>query len=311
MARGSTSAYDDDFSDDELKALEEHAGSDAVPPVEDDDAAPIAPETVAEELGLAPAEPAAPAAPVAETEEEAFQAFLKANEGKSPDELAKIAFQQSKRANAEAFRGRKSQEQIEAIRENAAKVLADRRADIAARRDAFNTKLAEDPDAATRDVHEALLSQEEQAAEYEAVRARQDAAIELASTAIPDFVAKAPAIQAFGQEMNYTREELNGITDGRDLVTLYLASLTGRLIKAGMMDVHGNFTQAPQVVADTPTDPRLRTPAPVKTLSSVPARSAGTTPNVEQQLSDLLNLSDADFNKLTDAQLENLLRQAG
>lgn len=307
MARGST-AYEDDFSDDELKALEEHSGSEAVPPVEDDDANPITPEKVVEEKGLAP--PAA-ATPEGEAEEEAYQAFLKSHEGKTPEELAKLAFQQSKRANAEAFRGRKSQEQVDAIRENAARVLQERKADIAARREKFGTQLAEDPDAATRDLHEAMLTREEQEAEYEAARARQDAAIELASTAIPDFVAKAPAIQAFGAEMNYTPEELNGISDGRDLVTLYLASLAGNLIKSGVMDVHGAFSQAPQVVASTPSDPRLRAPAPVKTLSSAPARSAGTPSSLEQSLVDVLNLSDAAFNKLSDAELENLLRQAG
>lgn len=309
MAKG---AYDDDFSDDELKALEEHAGSEIVPLVEDDDANPITPEKVVEEKGLTPApDAAATAAPAADTEEEAYQAFLKSHEGKTPEELAKLAFQQSKRANAEAFRGRKSQEQIDQIRETAQRTLEARKADIAARREKFSTQLAEDPDAATRDLHEAMLSQEEQAAEIEAIRARQDAAIELASTAIPDFVNKAPALQAFGHEMNYSKEELDGITDGRDLVTLYLASLAGNLIKSGVMDVHGAFSQAPQVVNETPVDPRLRAPAAVKTLSSAPARSAGTPNSLEQQLTDVLNLSDAAFAKLSDAELENLLRQAG
>lgn len=320
--------YNDTFSAEDEALLRQHEQDSTVPPAEDDDANPVTPEQVAAEQGQ-PAPAAEPAAPAGEQpqqaqpageqqapEDERFRAFLEQHKDKSPEQLLQLAFQQQARANQAGFQARQSREQLDGLRERARLTIEkqqQRRQQIAQEREQFGQRLQDDPDAATRDLHERLMSREERET-WEAERqARMDEAVGLASTAIPNFGERAADTMSFGREMNYSDEELANITDGRDLVTLYLASITGRMIKAGVMDIHGNLAAMPAPVQDTHPALKQSVP-PVQTLGSMPARTSGGGQTLDQQLTDITNMSDADFDKLLreNPQLvEDLLRKAG
>lgn len=309
MPKGSSAYEDDELSAEELKLLNEGMADETIPPEDDSEGAPVdAPE-------LDPAAPApvvTPAAEVASSELPAnddggMSEFLAKHAGKTPEELLRIAFQQSQRAGKAEVGQRQSQDQIDQIRTRAAEVLASRKADIAKRREDFRTRLEEDPDAATQSVHDMLLSQEEQQAEREEHLARIDSAIELASTAIPQFETRYKDIMAFGQELNYSPEEINAIDDGRNIVTLYLASIAGKLIKSGVMDAAGNFRSMPSPTAET--DPRLKIPANAMTSLSTPGGAATPATDDAAQLANLLQLSDADFANLSEEELDLILRR--
>lgn len=325
--------YNDTFSAEDEALLRQHEQDSAVPPAEDDDANPITPAQVAAEQGqpAAAAEPA-PAAPAADQpqgqpageqqqqqqqpEDERFRAFLEQHKDKSPEQLLQLAFQQQARANQAGFQARQSREQLDGLRDRARRTIEAQQAkrqQIAQEREQFGQRLQDDPDGATRDLHERLMSREERDT-WEAERqARMDEAVGMASTAIPGFNERAADTMAFGREMNYSDEELNNISDGRDLVTLYLASLTGRMIKAGVMDIQGNLAAMPTPVENT--HPALNPGVPVvQTLGSMPARTNGGGSTLDQQLTDITNMSDADFDKLLreNPQLvDDLLRKAG
>jgi|GWRWMinimDraft_5_1066013.scaffolds.fasta_scaffold02055_2 hypothetical protein len=299
----SDTAYDDDFSDEELKALNEGMADDTLPPPDESEGAPA--EPVVEPV-VAPVDPAAAVEPAVENDG-GMSEFMAKHAGKTPEELLKIAFQQSQRAGKAEVGQRQSQEQIDSFRVKAQEVLAARKQAIADKREAFHQRLQEDPDAATLELHESLLAREEAAAEGEEHLARIDSAIELASGAIPDFANRYQDIAAFGQELNFTTEEINAIDDGRHLVTLYLASLSGNLIKSGVMDAAGNFRSMPTPTAQT--DPRLELPKNAMTSLSTPGNAATPTTDMGQELANLLQLSDADFDNLTEAELELLLRR--
>ncbi len=318
-------AYDEEtFSAEEEAALKQFELDSAAPPppAEDDDENSPSVARVAAEAGLDPetGEPIAkkPDQAPAPADDQQQQppadpqraAFLERHKDKTPEQLAELLYQQSKRANAEGFRARKTGEQLSAVLTQAQQRLADRKADIERRRGEFDKQLEDDPDAATRRVFNEKLDAELEAAEAEALTARIDTAIELASTAIPNFHQHAPQAYAFGQEMNYTPEELNNITDGRDLVVLHFATRFGRMVQAGICDVEGNFIQPPAALAETVTDPRLKAPDALSTLSSAPARSGGTSglTGKVQALENALSLSDEDFDKLTPAQIDEMMR---
>lgn len=309
MPKGPQTAYDDDLSEEELKLLNEGMGAEDLPPPDESDGIP--PDVVLEPEAKPAVEPA-PAAAAAEPEvapqdDGGMSEFLAKHAGKTPEELLKIAFQQSQRAGKAEITQRQTQEQIDSIRVRAQEVLAQRKASIAERREQFKVQLEEDPDAAALQLHEQLLSREEQAAEGEERLARIDSAIELASGAIPDFANRYKDIAAFGQELNYSPEEINAIDDGRNIVTLYLASIAGNLIKSGIMDAAGNFRSMPTPTAET--DPRLKLPEKQITSLSAPGSTSGAT-DTGADLANLLNLSDADFDKLSEAEL-NLILQRG
>jgi hypothetical protein len=319
-------------TEDELKVMEEGMASAPVPPTEDDDSKPITPAQVEAEAAAnaAPAAPAAGAAgadgapvegaaPAKEpTEDEKFAAFLKQHEGKSPEELAKLAFQQQNRAAQAGFTARQAREQAEASGKRIAEALAavtERRKAIAGKRTEFDQRLQEDPDAATRDVHERLLTKEEQEAAQEEFQLRQQHMVSVAATVIPDFQTEAPRIAAFGAELNYTPEELGAITDPRDMVTLWMASHAGRLMRAGIMDFNGNLQMDKLPAAVAATDPRLAPTTPViQTNGQTPGRSADGARSIEDQLAEIAKMTDKEMEQFERAHpgvLENLLRQAG
>lgn len=303
---------DDELTAEEQSALDSLALDNTAPPPEDEDgldaAAPPAGDAAA--VVVPPAVVVDPAAAPAETDDAKFEAFRAQHAGKTPDEVLRIAFQQERRATRTAFDARRATEERNQVVARATSALEARKAAIADKRSRFDQQLEQDPDAATRALAHQRFDEEERAAEAEATRvaheARLDEAFELAYSAIPDLQTKLPEIYAFGGEMNYSPEELKGIADGRDLVTLYLASLAGNLIKGGLMDTRGTLVAAPPSVEAT--DPRLTAPAAVRTLSSAPARAADVAKSPEQALQDVLGLSDADFDKLT---TEDLIRLTG
>lgn len=334
MAGPNDDAYDDEPSAAELKVLDTWTQDGPEPPAADADGAGNSvdqalvdagqdPAAVAAAAAAAAKDPAAvdpaaaaaaagggAAAAAAEPDAE-MAAFLERHKGKPPEELARLLWQQSKRAAGSGFQARKSQEQVRGMVTAASEALTRRRADIARRRAEFDEKVKNDPDGALRDAAETRFQEEEAAAEADLHNARVDAALELAATAIPDFANAIKPTLLFGTEMGYSREEIGGITDGRDLVVLYLAERFGNLVKAGICDVRGNLLQQARPVNEQPQDPRLQVPDPVSTLSTAPGRTGAGGETVEGKLSDVLKLSDADFDKLPAATLENLLKAAG
>lgn len=305
--------YDDNFTEEEQAALAE---VDDTPPAAETPPEGEAPDggqpPAGEAAPPAPPAPPAPEAPPANDDAERFRQFSEQHAGKSPEELMRLAFQQERRSNRTGFEQRQTREQRDELVRRITEARDARKAAIAARREEFGQQLENDPDAATRRIAEERFAEEDRLADEEAEQALRDARIDdayaLAATAIPDFATRAPEIMAFGRDMNYSDDELRGIQDGRDMVTLYLASLTGKLIKSGMMDIRGNFTTPPPAVQAT--DPRLTTPPAPRTLGSAPTRQTDAQKTPEQQMADILQMSDADFAKLDDDALERLIGNA-
>lgn len=324
------------FDNDELNATEQQAlerfmsTDQTVPPPDETEGAPAEPVAPTPPAAPAPA-PAAPpvdpaaAAPVAapapggepspagdppQTDDERFAAWQSQHAGKTPEELARLAFQQSQRANGAEARARTAQQSVQQINERVQQ--ATQRAQAARdaarqRQQQFNEQLQNDPDAATRQLADERHAAELRQIDAEEFQARQAAAVGLATQALPGFAESAGQIQTFGGEMGYSPEELDSISDGRDLVVLGMAERFARLVKGGIIDLNGQLLQRPEPVAAT--DPRLNTPAPVPTLSSAPARPAGSGPTAEKQATDLLGLSDADFAKLPPGEFDAIMRQ--
>jgi hypothetical protein len=303
-------AYDDELSAEELKLLNEGMSDDGMPPPDESEGAPqdVDTGTPAPEATPTPQVVETPQAEAHGNDDGGLADFQNKHAGKTPEELLKIAFQQTQRAGKAEVVQRQTQEQIDTFRQKAADVLKARKESIAQRRETFKQQLEEDPDAATQSVHEMLLNREEQEAEHEEHTARIDAAIELAQTAIPNFANRYQDIRNFGQELNYSPQEIDSIDDGRNIVTLYLASLAGNLIKSGVMDAAGNFRSMPSPTAET--DPRLKMPANAMTSLSTPGSAAAPAGDDGAVLANMLQMSDADFSNLSDEELDLILRRA-
>lgn len=313
--------YDDEITPEEQAALDAHMKDGAVPPPDEAEGKGAVAAAIAEAAttGVAPAPaPAAPAPPAPPAPADAPAAepvvdpelagWLEKNKDKTPEELATLAFNADKRARKEGFKARTTVDQLRGVSERAAAALDARRAAAETEKAAFAARLAEDPDAVALEQNSQRIDADIAAAEADLHNAKLDEAIGFAETYIPDFQKNAPQVFGFGEEIGYSKEELGRITDGRDIVTLNLARLAGGLIKAGVIDVAGNFLSAPVPVAAT--DPRLNPPAPVATLGAAPARPGGAATGIEQKLTDIANLSDAEFDKLSSEELENLTRAA-
>lgn len=302
--------YDDDLSPEEENKLKELDVAAGAPPTEAEaGTAPVAEPAAAEPAAAAAAAAAAPAP----TEEDEYQAWLKANEGKTPEEIARLAFQQGKRANREAFQARRTGETIQQFQtrlSGAIERAEARRANLADRSRNFQQKLETDPDGATKEVFQSLAEREAAEIDREEDEARMDSALAFARQAIPDFDRIAPQIMQFAEGMGYSKAELAGIRDGRDLAMLEIGRRFQGLVNAGICDIMGRPLSAPPAVAST--DPRLQPGAdPVSTLSSAAARPPGGGKSAQQQAEDLLRLSDEDFDKLDPKQLEELQRALG
>lgn len=311
--------------DDELTPEEEAMlnNPDAVPPAEEEGEGSI--EEAIVEAGTPPAaeepkpaeqqpvdqQPAAPAQDDAAAEERAFAEFLEKHKGKSVEELARLTYQQQKRANREASENRQTRERVSALAERArqaAEARTQTATDIEARKAAFREKLATDPDGAVTEFVDSFLNDKVQQADAAVIAARQEAAIEFADTHIPEFGNRWPEMQGLAKEIGFSDQELDAIDDGRPLVLLSLANHSARLMKAGLMDRNGNLVNVP-ALDPTPVDPRLAAPNPQPTLGGA-RPGAKTNRSVQEQLNDLMNLSEDEFNKLDPKVLEDLMRQA-
>lgn len=321
-----TTGYDDELTEDELKALREHEGDDTLPPPDDQEGASTDGKAndgdddhggEDDQRGQDQQQERQQERQVddaAGDEAGELAAFLERHKGKSPEEIAKIAFQQSKRAGRAEFSVRETQTRLTTVLDRIQQARDQRLAQIGERREQFRDKLEKDPDAALLEAREATLAREEQEAiaelDQEEFRARADAAIELAASAIPDFANRAPRIRQFGVDMGFSPEEVDRIVDGRQIVTLHLASIAGNLIRAGVMDAAGNFIGLPEPSRDAGQDGGQGGGRTRPGFGKTPARGAGTTKTIDDRLAEVSKMSDKDFDKLTDEQLDALLREA-
>jgi hypothetical protein len=302
--------FDDDLTDEERAELE--AFENTTPPADIDDADPNPAPAPAQEP---PAQQQAPADDGNEPDD--IEAFKAKYAGKTPEELIQIAYAQSKRANKVGFEARQTGETLKQFQERARAVLEQKKQQAAgtlegleARRAALKQKIQDDPDAATAEIMEMLLDRDKQAVQSEVeaaeVEAQVQEALAFAGQYIPEFHTRAPQMFSTAVELGFQPEEVHAIRDGRQLVVLHLATAAANAMKAGLMDRFGNFT-APQPGTNQPTDPRLQADNPPNGFGRKPAPAGGAR-SQQDQLNDLLNMSDADLAKLGD---EELMRITG
>jgi hypothetical protein len=324
------SPFEEEFTPEEEAALTD---ANAVPPAEEGGEGSIEEAVAAAAAGNEPAAAAAPAAgapaaaepkpgeeppaaepPVQLTDEQELAAFLEKHKDKTPEELGKLLYQQSKRASRESADNRRTRQQVSVIAQRA-REAAERREQLASSapniKEKFRQRVAEDPDAAVTELFEALVDQQMQTADTEALTARIDEAIQFADQHIPDFGGNWPKMKSLANEIGWSDEELNAIDDGRPLVALYLANHAARLMKSGIMDRYGNINlEALQGFSPQPLDPRLAAPDPQKTLGGGGGRGARGAQSIEQQLAEMANMSDEEFDKLPPEVIEAAMRAA-
>lgn len=321
--------YDDDLSEADQAELNKQAESDKtiteapggkVPGIleadgDDANAATIAEaeaESAAKAKKAPAADAAAPPAPETDPPGETLQAFIERHKDKPAAELAQLIENREKRQAREGFKLRQRGRSPEAIQADRA-ALAARRQAIAGDKNALEKAIEEDPDAATRALaNHALNSDLERIAQAEAALVQEehiqrvDQAIAFGAQHITDFPNVYPQMREFAQAVGYTDEEIDGVADGRDLVVLNLARIAGNLILAKAIDLRGNLLPQVQPVAPAPTDPRLTAPRPPATHSGA-AAIAAPSQTIEQQINAVLGMSDADFAKLPEAEINRLM----
>lgn len=332
MAKKQTTAYDDEpeLTDDEKAALEAEKTDNTLPPADSEEGgeepspAPAAEETPAEEALAEEGKPAAEAKPAeaekpAEqaapqpTEEDELAAFLEKHKGKSPEELARLAFQQSKRANREGAASRVASQQLQSLAERAKAALERRNKILEAVPDAkkrFRDRLKEDPDGATAELYDRLVEREAAAADGVVEQAQFEQAVGFAQAHVPAFEQRWPYMRALAAEVGYSPEEINSVRDGRDIVVLSLAQVAADLMKGGFIDAYGRPTGLLPKPTEEATDPRLTGPEPIRTVGSGGARANDATPSPEEAMRNLLALSDEDFDKMSEEEINNILRAA-
>lgn len=241
-------------------------------------------------------------APVAEENDQgedrdaAFRDFLERYKDKSPEEMARIAFQQSN-ARKEA-------------RHEASQAEARIRAYQAHERALLEKTLAQDPGAAAR-----FGCARSQQAELERIAEEHEAThlatqIEAARAMVPDLDDRGEELLRFGvTRMGYSEEQLQQVYDARDLKTLYMAMMFDQLMQAGVVDMRGQLLNgAVGTGSRQPLDPRVSIPAAPRTQSSAGGRGGGHARSLRQQAQDLLNMSDEDFSNISGAELDDMLR---
>lgn len=304
--------FDEEFTPEEEAALKDTT----VPPAEEEGEGNVEEAIAAAGQGKEPAPAAAeepkpaegqpqpkptdePPVDPAAAEAEDLAAFLEKHKGKTPDELAKLAYQQSKRASKEAATTRQVKQKVGAIAERA-RTAATKRDLLASAvpdlKERFKQRLAEDPDAATAELFDALIDSKLTEADATVQAARVEDAIQFADSHIPEFGKNWPEMHELGRELGYTDDEINAIDDGRPLVALYLANIAARMMKAGIIDRFGNMLNIPHV-EPTPLDPRLAAPDPQRTLGAGGSRGVRGAQTVEQQLNEIAEMTDEQLNK--------------
>lgn len=237
-------------------------------------------------------------------------AFMEAHKGKTTEELARLAFDQQKRANAAGFAQRNSDKVLTDLRTAAKARAAAKLADLEEKKKKFAELQETDPDAAAKMLFDEKIADEQAgiaAEEDETEReVRVTEALEYAAQFIPNLPANGPKLFGLATEMGFSAEEVSGITDGRQLVTLHLANLGKTAMIAGLIDRSGKIL-APMPQGDDPKqDPRLKAPAPHTTAGSGGGAPPAQTTQ-DQKLQDALLLSDKELDALSADELEALL----
>lgn len=314
MTKEFKGAYDDEPTEEELKLLSDHTGSAELPPADENNEPPApAPAPAPEPAPALEPDPADGQDGDDHSGDDEVSQFLERHKGKSTEEIARIALQQQKRANRAEFSSRATTDKLTTVLERIQTARDARLTDIAAARTAFQERVATDPDAALLEARESTLTAEEQRVQQEAeaaaFNARAEAAIDFAGQLIPDFPTAAPKLRSFGLEMGFTPEEVDSVADGRQLVMLHLGNIAANLMKAGVIDTAGRFIGVPESVVPISGD--AGAPPPRGTgFQRQPGRGAATAKTIDARLADVSAMSDADFAKMSDADLNALLREA-
>ena len=300
---------DDDVSEAEQEELKKLMESDDVPPPDSSDepqvdapepeAKPEAEDEPAPELKPKASEPASEDEPAGNQDQDGELAeFLEKHKGKSQEELAKLAFNQSKRAARSEYNQRDAAAQLKAVTDRIQAARDKKLEAIAKKREEFAKKVETDPDQALLDARKDQLDQEEAEARKQAdldqFNADAEAGVALASSIIPDFAKRAPEIADFGVSMGFSDQEIAGVTDGRQILVLHMASLAGRLIQGGAMDITGKMLAMPKPAEET--DKTETKPG----FGKQPARGAQVPTSTADKLAEIANMSDADFDKIAD-----------
>jgi hypothetical protein len=222
-------AYDEDLTPEEEAQLQQEEGAATAAPARE------APAEEAKEPATPAPPPPPPPAP-APTDEEEYQAFLKKHEGKTPEEIARLAYQQTKRASRGEFEARRAGETLDSFQ----KRLASDRSRTA------RPAAPRWPSAAVRSRSSSSRTRTERSssrstATSSAKRPRSTATKTMRGwtrrsrwlAGHPRLPTRSRPTSSFGTEMGYSKEELGAIRDGREILTLYCARNFANLFKAG------------------------------------------------------------------------------
>lgn len=244
-----------------------------------------------------------------------FSEFLAKHQGKSVEELARLAFDKEKARRVERHSAQQAKGQIQAIQQKMHQAISARQQKQAQERQQFDEALQSDPDKAAKMAFERAQREEMeriQEAEWGSYVTNQS---RLAASVIPDFEKNAPTLLQFGiQRMGYDEAQVRAVHDARDLVTLYMAMQFDKMVAAGMVNFDGTAAGQQQqqpggVMQQQGQQAAARRQSP-KTLSMA-SGGQGANKTLKQQAEDILAMDDAQFAAIPEAELEAILRQAG
>lgn len=318
--------FDDfDLTEDEERQLREGGASTskAASAVEDDDEfSDINGDESAKKPAEAEPEPEPEPGESADSGEsdDDFAAFAEKHKGKSPEEILRIAYQQDRaRAQArheakEARReGQQAAQTLQQLIQRIEQARQQKVQDLAQRRQQFDAELRDDPDAATRRLHDQLLVREHQEFEKQAWAHYVREQTRLARESIPDFDAVAPQLIRYGvEEAGYTEDEVRNAADHRDIILLNKARMFDALVKQGVVDPTGKLKGADaqsQQRSNLQRAGNIASKAP-RTLSDARgARAADGAQSLVAKARELADMSDDLFMQMDDRELDRVLRE--
>lgn len=257
-----------------------------------------------------------------------FAAWSAKHQGKSPEDLLRMAWQQNK-ARAEARRGERdaragastTQERLDALTTRIREARDAKQRELTERHAKFQEDLKADPDAVAIRQHEESLTREARDHQAQLWGAFVEEQRTLTREAIPDFDdVQAEIVRYAVEERGYTPQEVMAASDHRDILTLDKARRFDALVKSGVIDGRGTFRSAPtpgqpsaspaerarQIIS---TKPPANAP---RSLSDARGVRSKTGPRaLHDKAGELLAMSDADFAKLDPKDLDTLLRELG
>jgi hypothetical protein len=269
-----------------------------------------------------------------EEEDDEFKSFLDKHKGKKPDEILKLLHQQNKAraaTNVEAKRYREEAEQhartLQQVMERIAQARQQKAQEIASRRQRFDEELKQDPDAATRNLHDQMLRKEQEELE----RQQWSAFIENQRQQFDSQLRKeiGKGMQDVAEDLfryavedgGYTPEEVSRASDARDLITLDRARRFMSLVKSGVVMPNGQInpnyrpqpqqTQQPQQRGQQALDraARIAAEAP-RTLSDARGANPDARKSLRARAEEILSLDQREFGRLAESgELDSLLRE--